>query len=127
MTWSILRAASPAYHTNGPKSLTVILVWGLIGQEVFLAWVAECLSAGRRRSTATSQAATACGQAWGWQAMSGRTRSWAGPCVRRAGIPHRLVSGRARRPGTLILHARVKARPKGDGTHLRARGGRAPG
>ena len=34
--------------------------------------------------------------------------------------PHHLVSGRVRKPGTLIFHAWVKARPRRDGTHLRS-------
>src|SRR3981189_3522285 len=41
-----------------------------------------------------------------------------------AEIPHHLVSGPGRKPGTTILHARVKARPSKDGTHLRS-GGRS--
>src|SRR5712691_13568824 len=50
---------------------------------------------------------------WAVGEQSGNTAS---PCIRSG--------ARAR---NLIFHARVKARPKRDGTHLRARGRMAPG
>ena len=78
------------------------------------------LTTARRRSTTISQAATGCGQVSPGRETKART--WTGPCAKHAATtPHHLVSGRARLPGTQIFHARVKARPKEDGTHLRKR------
>src|SRR6478609_4108620 len=86
------------------------------------------LTTPRRRSTTISQAATGCGQVSPGRETNSQTRTWTGPCAKYAATtPHHLVSGRARLPGTQIFHARVKARPKEDGTHLRKRFLQTPG
>src|SRR5258705_9062222 len=86
------------------------------------------LTTTRRRSTTISQAATGCGQVSPGRETNSQTRTWTGPCAKYAATtPHHLVSGRARLPGTQIFHARVKARPKEDGTHLRKRFLQTPG
>ena len=46
--------------------ISLVLVWGLVCQEVRLGCGAIWPSTGRRRSTVSSQAATACGRAAGW-------------------------------------------------------------
>src|SRR5882672_11962630 len=53
-------------HVGAGPNIGLILVWGLVCQEVGLGRAVSWPSTGRRRSTVSSQAATTCGRAAGW-------------------------------------------------------------
>jgi hypothetical protein len=83
------------------------------------------LAAGHRRRRRAA-ALTAASTARDFAGLGTKVRAWRrhdvipglGLLQVAATTPHHLVSGRAQSPAALILHARVKAWPRTDGTHL---------